>query len=76
MRAKFCLPGLVALVSTLFAIPALASPSSGAIHKALSPALRSASNVVLDPDRHPAPVLAFVDIQPGDTIADFSAGAG
>lgn len=76
MRATFFLPGLVALMSALPVAPALASPSSVAIHQALSPALRSASNVVLDPDRHPAPVLAFVDIQPGDTIADFSAGAG
>lgn len=66
-----------------FAAFALAAPSLAAkpakpanYAAAVADPARSAENRALDEGRHPAEILAFSGIKPGDAVADYQAGGG
>lgn len=65
---------LCALGAALAAAPALAQ--TGALEMAVHSDARAASNVERDDERNPAELLAFLDLQPGDTALDWFAGGG
>ena len=53
------------------------SPQVAALHSAaVADPLRPADEIARDPFRHPAAMLAFAGIEPGDTVADIRPGAG
>lgn len=58
------------------AAPAARSDGVPDYGRALVSPSRTAENRALDDGRRPAEVLAFAGIRPGETVADFGAGAG
>jgi predicted methyltransferase len=62
-----------ALSVTLSAAPPAPAPSV-AVAAALSDPARPAEQVARDNDRHPAELLAFAGLEPGDRVADFMSG--
>ena len=65
---------LAVAATVLCAPPALAKPVDFA--KAVADPLRSEDNRKLDEGRHPAEVLAFSGVAPGQSVVDFMAGGG
>lgn len=68
---------------TLSLIPAIAAPVTAAfakpdaaIVKAIADSRRSDANRARDIYRHPAETLAFFDVHPGQTVAEFYPGGG
>lgn len=68
---------IAAAVSALLlvAAPALAQDAP-AYQAAVADSLRPADEVARDPLRHPAEMLAFAEVKPGQKIADIRPGAG
>ena len=66
-----------AFVLSACATAAGPSPQVAALHSAaVADPLRPADEIARDPFRHPAAMLAFAGIEPGDTVADIRPGAG
>ncbi len=63
----------------LAALPAFAqaqdTPATG-LEAAVDNPARAQANIERDADRHPADVLALLDLQPGDVVLDWFAGGG
>jgi predicted methyltransferase len=62
----------LSLSSSNLALAAVPSP----LAKALADSARPASDVARDEARHPAEMLSFAGIKPGDRVADFMMGSG
>lgn len=72
---KHRLLSLALLGTVLAAAPLLAKPAS-TIAGAIADPARGTKNRDLDAARMPAQVLAFLDLRPGMTVADYFAGGG
>lgn len=71
------IPALVASALASGQVLAVESPSaSAAIAAAMADSSRPATDRERDTDRKPAETLAFSGVKPGDTVADYAAGAG
>src|SRR5947209_17025119 len=66
--------GLLALACALST--AIAAPSRDGIAAALTDRRRPATEVARDPTRHPAELIRFAGIKPGDRVADYFPGGG
>ena len=67
----------VAALPLLAAAPANAAGATPAqIAKAVKDPARPQMDMWRDPDRHPAEVVAFAGIKPGDVVVDFGPGNG
>lgn len=66
--------GLLALACALST--ATAAPSGDPIAAALAATKRPAADVARDPARHPAELIRFAGIKPGDRVADYFPGGG
>jgi predicted methyltransferase len=72
---KFLLAGAAGLIA--LACPSSASAASGSsLGSALSDPRRPAAEVARDPLRHPAELIRFAGLRPGDRIADYFPGGG
>ena len=60
----------------LCALQGRADAGSDRIAAAIADLERPAADIARDADRKPAQVLAFAEIEPGDKVADYAAGAG
>jgi predicted methyltransferase len=67
---------LFALVLGVAATQASASPVPEAIAKAVADPSRPADDRKLDADRKPAEVLAYANVHPGETVAEYLPGGG
>ena len=67
---------ILLLATSILPCKARAGGSSGAIAAAVADPSRPATDTIRDTNRKPAETLAFVDVKPGDKIADYAAGAG
>lgn len=69
---------LVPLMIVALAMPATAAPApqSNAIAAAIDDPGRPAADKARDADRHPAQLLAYAGIKPGQKVADFIMGGG
>ena len=76
MKSRLLAAALSALLVAV-ASPVLAQTApSAAYQSAVADTLRPADEVARDPLRHPAEMLAFAQVQPGQKIADIRPGAG
>ena len=76
MKSRLLAAALSALLVAA-ASPVLAQTApSAAYQNAVADPLRPADEVARDPLRHPAEMLAFAQVQPGQKIADIRPGAG
>jgi len=76
MKSRLLAAALSALLVAA-ASPVLAQNAAPAAYQsAVADPLRPADEVARDPLRHPAEILAFAQVQPGQTIADIRPGAG
>ena len=76
MKSRLLAAALSALMVAA-ASPALAqSAPSALVQSAVADTLRPADEVARDPLRHPAEMLAFAQVQPGQRVADIRPGAG
>ena len=71
-------PALFALAtaSTLFAAPAIAQTPSSAVTAAVADTTRPAKDTQQDASRHPADLVAFAQVKPGDVVVDVWPGGG
>lgn len=67
---------LLALGALVCASPAALAADTGAIDAALKHQARPETDMIRDADRHPADILAFLDVEKGMTLVDFIAGRG
>jgi predicted methyltransferase len=75
MKSALLAAALSALM--LAGSPALAQTApSSLVQSAVADTLRPADEVARDPLRHPAEILAFAQVQPGQRVADIRPGAG
>ena len=58
------------------ACPALAQSPSAAITAAVADSDRPAADTARDANRHPAEILAFAGVKPGQKVAEFAPGEG
>jgi len=65
-----------AAILALFAAPAIAQAQSADIAAAIADPGRPAKDTALDASRHPADMVAFAKIKPGDTVMDIWPGGG
>jgi len=76
MKSRLLAAALSALLVAA-ASPVLAqSVAPGAYQSAVADTLRPADEVARDPLRHPAEILAFAQLRPGQRVADIRPGAG
>lgn len=76
MKSRLLAAALSALMVAA-ASPVLAQTAQPAAYQsAVADALRPADEVARDPLRHPAEILAFAQLQPGQRVADIRPGAG
>ena len=76
MKSRLLAAALSALLVAA-ASPVLAQTApSAAYQNAVADTLRPADEVARDPLRHPAEMLAFAQVQPGQKVADIRPGAG
>ena len=76
MKSRLLAAALSALLVAA-ASPVLAQTApSAAYQNAVADTLRPADEVARDPLRHPAEMLAFAQVQPGQKVADIRHGAG
>ncbi|WP_296171890.1 hypothetical protein [uncultured Brevundimonas sp.] len=76
MKSRLLAAALSALLVAA-ASPTLAQNASPAAYQsAVADSLRPADEVARDPLRHPAEMLAFAQVQPGQRVADIRPGAG
>ena len=76
MKSRLLAAALSALLVAA-ASPVLAqSAPSALVQSAVADTLRPADEVARDPLRHPAEILAFAQLQPGQRVADIRPGAG
>ena len=68
--------GLLALACALSTAAAAAPPGGDRIAAALADPRRPAAEVARDPARHPAELIRFAGIRPGDRVADYFPGGG
>lgn len=75
---KSCLLAAALSALMLAGSPVLAqsAPPASLVQSAIADSLRPADEVARDPLRHPAEILAFAQLQPGQRVADIRPGAG
>lgn len=73
---RYLMAGAAGLMLGACALAAAAQPASDAVAKAIADPRRPAADVARDPVRHPADLIAFSGVKPGDRVADLFAGGG
>ncbi|WEK42074.1 MAG: methyltransferase [Candidatus Sphingomonas colombiensis] len=75
---RFAAISTAAFAALLLATPAVAQHDMGehAIHLALADPARPTADSARDATRHPAELLTFMGVKPGDKVADFIMGGG
>jgi predicted methyltransferase len=78
-RRRYCGRGALMLLGLVFAVAWRGSdalPSSQVITTAINDPTRPETDTRRDASRKPAQTLAFINLRPGDRVADYAAGSG
>lgn len=76
MKTRFTLAALAALSLAVVAVPTLVAGKPDAYAAALASPVRTDADKARDAARHPAELLDFAGVKPGDKIGDFVIGGG
>ena len=76
LLAALLLPVAAGTGGALLAAPASSQADNAALSKAIAAPTRGEANRARDKYRHPAETLAFFGVAPGDTVVEYSPGAG
>ena len=76
IEGEFAVKTTSLLAVLILAAPAMAQTAPPAIQAAVASPDRPEADTARDANRHPAALLAFAGVRPGDSVADFMPGTG